>query len=194
MIQIILPFCFPRCVQLLFPLTLPDWATITIMLLRNILHHYTKLPVTLCVFRLCIHRCGGTSLCVWEKERLIFGFISARRLTLLTPLLRHLQLPIVCIRLSAVCVSAESATDLSLNSRYNLYVRRRSSSATNHLYVIELRTSQDATTKTLMMEDDQPRTLWVAAGAPSMSWSAKGLRLTAARPKCFHVVVSVKKL
>lgn len=41
------------------------------------------------------------------------GLISARRLTPLTPLLRHLQLPIVCIRLrlSAVCVRAHSAAD-----------------------------------------------------------------------------------
>lgn len=87
-------------------------------------------------------------MCVGERA-LDFGFISARRLTLLTPLLRHLQLPIVCIRLrlSAVCVRAESATDLSVNSRYSLHVRGRSSSAQNHLYVIGLKTSQDATTK-----------------------------------------------
>lgn len=72
------------------------------------------------------YRCGGTSLCVGERA-LDFGFISARRLTLLTPLLRHLQLPIVCIRLrlSAVCARAESAADLSFNSRYSLNVRGR---------------------------------------------------------------------
>lgn len=33
------------------------------------------------------------------ERALGFGLVSARRLTLLTPLLRHLQLPIVCIRL-----------------------------------------------------------------------------------------------
>lgn len=74
-----------------------------------------------------------SNICVGERA-LGFGFISARRLTLLTPLLRHLQLPIVCIRLKlsavcVVCVRAELATDLSLNSRFSLYVRGRFSSA-----------------------------------------------------------------
>lgn len=127
-------------------------ATNKLMEIFTLLHSYAKLqkPMYHVSVAYAIYRCGGrpTSRCVGERA-LDFGFISARRLTLLTPLLRHLQLPIVCIRLRlpVVCVRAESATDLSLISRYSINIRGRSRSTQNHLYVIGLNTSQDATTK-----------------------------------------------
>ena len=99
----------------------------------------------MCSFR---HTDVEAHLCVGERA-LDFGFISARRLTLLTPLLRHLQLPIVCIRLrlSAASVRAESATDLSLISGKKPLRSWSLEFSTNHLYVIGLKSSQDATTK-----------------------------------------------
>lgn len=87
-------------------------------------------------------------LCVWEKERLVLasfqraGWRCWRRSSAIFNFLLFAS-DWGCLQ----CVRAEAASDLSLISRYSLYVRGRSSSAQNTLYVIGLKTSQDATTK-----------------------------------------------